>query len=150
MAERRVRRVRQTESTPAKPTMDRQSATGRLRAIPLGEGVPPLPELYDELAEMTDVLLGRGPAPLDAGHITLLEVADAYFARASEITMLLQQAEQEGTVIKGSAHYRFRTGPLRTFMEMARQAAQLGSRRLTAEQLWFEMQRTGREYPGGS
>ncbi len=126
-------------------TKDRQSATGHLRAVPLGTGVPVLTSLVGELQDMTDVLLGREQPPIDAGHLTLMEVSDAYFARASEITMKLQQAEREGQITKGSAHYKFRTGELRTFMEMARRAAELGSRRLTEEQLHWEMQIYGRE-----
>ena len=129
-------------------TKDRQSATGHLRAIQLGSGVPPLTSLVEELQDMTDVLLGREQPPIDAGHLTLMEVADAYFARASEITMLLQQAEREGTVTRGSAHYKFRTGELRTFLEMAKRAADLGSRRLTEEQLYWEMVMHGRESKG--
>lgn len=126
-------------------TKDRQSATGHLRAVPLGSGIPNLTTLVSELQDMTDVLLGREKPPIDAGHLTLMEVADAYFARASEITLLLQKAEREGQVTKGSAHYRFRTGELRTFLEMSRRAAELGSRRLTEEQLHWEMQMYGRE-----
>lgn len=126
-------------------TKDRQSAKGYLRAVPLGTGVPNLTILVAELQDMTDVLLGREQPPIDAGHLTLMEVADAYFARASEITLLLQKSEREGQVTKGSAHYRFRTGELRTFMEMSRRAAELGSRRLTEEQLHWEMQMYGRE-----
>lgn len=132
-----------------RPTMDRQSATGHLRAVPMGTGVPAIPKMTEELMNMTDVLLGRTKPPIDAGHLTLMEVADAYFARASEMTMLLQQAEREGTVTRGSAHYKFRTGELRTFMEMAKRAADLGSRRLTEEQLHWEMQMHGRESKGG-
>jgi len=115
----------------------------------MGSGVPTLTTLCGELQDMTDVLLGREAPPIDAGHITLMEVADAYFARASEITMLLQKAEREGTITRGSAHYKFRTGELRTFMELAKRAADLGSRRLTEEQLLFEMQMHGRESKGG-
>lgn len=126
-------------------TKDRQSATGKLRAVPLGEGVPPITSMVEELQDMTDVLLGRIEPPIDAGHLTLMEVADAYFARASEMTMLLQKAEREGTITKGSSHYRFRTGELRTFLELARRASELGSRRLTEEQLVWEMQMHGRE-----
>jgi hypothetical protein len=126
-------------------TKDRQSATGNLRAVPLGSGVPPITSMVEELQDMTDVLLGREQPPIDAGHLTLMEVADAYFARASEMTMLLQQAEREGTITKGSAHYKFRTGELRTFLELARRASELGSRRLTEEQLIWEMQQHGRE-----
>ena len=126
-------------------TNDRQSSTGYLRAVPIGKGVPSIPVMLEEIQDMTDVLMGREQPPIDAGHLTLMEVADAYFARASEMTMLLQKAEREGTVTKGSAHYKFRTGELRTFMEMARRASELGSRRLTEEQLQFEMELHGRE-----
>ena len=94
---------------------------------------------------MTDVLLGREEPPIDAGHLTLYEVSDAYYARAAELTMLLQQAEREGTVLKGSSHYKFRTGELRTFLEMAKRAADLGSRRLTYESLRMEAIMLGRE-----
>lgn len=97
---------------------------------------------------MTDVLLGRTQPDIDARHLTLMEVADAYFARASEIQMLLQKAEREGTITRGSAHYKFRTGELRTFLEMSRRAAELGSRRLTEEQLVWEMEMYGRESKG--
>ena len=136
---------RRLRATGAVVTKDRQSATGKLRAVPLGAGVPAISSLVAELQDMTDVLRGRDQPPIDAGHLTLMEVADAYFARASEITMLLQQAEREGTITKGSAHYKFRTGELRTFMELARRASELGSRRLTEEQLLWEMQQHGRE-----
>lgn len=134
----------------AKPlvTRDRQSSTGHLRAVRLGEGIPSLVELVDELQSMTDVLLGRTQPDIDARHLTLMEVADAYFARASEIQMLLQKAEREGTITRGSAHYKFRTGELRTFLEMSRRAAELGSRRLTEEQLVWEMEMYGRESKG--
>lgn len=120
----------------------------RLRTFRLGEGVPPIPEMMNELQDMTDVLMGREDPPANAGYLTLMEVADAYFARASELTMLLQQAEREGRVVKGSAHYKFRTGELRTFMEMSKRASDLGSRRLTQAQLDYEMQQFGRESKG--
>jgi hypothetical protein len=126
-------------------TTDKQSSSGKLRAVPLGDGLPSLTTLVGELQDMTDVLLGREEPPINAGNITLMEVADAYFARASEITQLLQKAEREGQVTKGSAHYKFRTGELRTFLEMARRAADLGSRRLTEERLHWEMLMHGRE-----
>lgn len=119
-----------------------------LRAIPLGEGLPSIPEMVLELQNMTDVLMGRKPPPVDAKHLTLMEVADAYFSRASEMTMLLQQMEREGKINRGSKHYKFRTGELRTFLEMAKRAADLGSRRLTEAQIIFEMERYGRESKG--
>ena len=126
-------------------TKDTQSAKGHLRAVPLGAGVPSLTVMASEIQDMTDVLLGRVAPPIDAGHLTLMEVADAYYARAAELTMLLQRAEREGQVTKGSAHYKFRTGELRTFLEMAKRSADLGSRRLTHESLMIEAIMLGRE-----
>jgi hypothetical protein len=41
-------------------------------------------------------------------------------------------------VIRGSPYYKFRTGQLRSFIEMAKLMAELGSRRLTQERLLFE------------
>lgn len=116
-----------------------------LRAVRLGEGMPPLPNLMSEIEDMKDVLLGRVPPPIDKGILTLMEVASAYHARALEITMELQRAERDGTVLKGSAHYKFRTGELRTFTDMAKAAADLGSRRLSSEQLMFDQARFGRD-----
>lgn len=120
----------------------------RVRAVPMGVGIPNITKLQSELLDMTDVLMGRTEPPIDAGHLTLMEVADAYFARASEITMLIQKSEREGFTTRGDALYHFRTGEVRTFMEMAKKAAELGSRRLTKEQLQFEMEQHGRESKG--
>lgn len=122
---------------------------GRLRAFKLGEGVPSIPQMVLEIQDMIDVLMGRNDPPVELGHMTMMEVADGYFARASELTMDLQRLEREGRIMRGSAHMKFRTGELRTFMEMAKRAADLGSRRLTAAQLQYEMEQFGRESKGG-
>jgi hypothetical protein len=37
--------------------------------------------------------------------------------------------------MRGSALYKFRTGELRSFIELSKRASELGSRRLTQEQL---------------
>lgn len=120
------------------------SAT-RLRAFRLGDGLPNIPKMMEELQNYTDVLLGRVPPPVPQGTITLMETADAYYARAAEMTMLLQQGEREGHILRGSAHYKFRTGELRTFLELAKRASDLGSRRITYEQMKGEAERYGRE-----
>lgn len=120
----------------------------RLRAIELGEGMPNLTQLAVELQDMTDVLMGRVDPPIHHGTLTLMEVADAYYARASELTMLLHQLERRGQITRSSAHYKFRTGELRDFREMCAKAADLGSRRLTDEQLRYEMAKFGRESKG--
>lgn len=114
----------------------------------VGEGLPSIPSMMKELKDMTDVLMGRVEPPIDAGFITLMEVADTYFSRAAEMTMLIQEGEREGTIAKGSKHYKFRTGELRTFMELSKHASDLGSRRLTSESLQFEMSIHGRESLG--
>lgn len=126
----------------------RPVSRGRLRAFRVGSGLPPIPKMMEELQDMTDVLLGREDPPLQAGYLTLMETADAYYARASELTMKILEAEREGTVAKGTAYYKFRTGELRTFMEMAKRAADLGSRRLTDEALRFDKSKYGRESLG--
>lgn len=140
---KRVRKLKKPPKSPERTsTRTRTEREARhVREFHVGEGLPNLTALRSELQDMTDVLLGRKPPPIDAGVLTLQEVADAYFARASELTMLIQRGESEGTVAKGSAHYKMRTGELRTFMEMAKRAADLGSRRLTREQLVVQMRR---------
>lgn len=87
--------------------------------------------MKDELQVYTDILLGRKPPPIDAGILTLMECAEAFHARAKEMEMSLLNGEAEGAILKGSGPYRFRTGALRSFIEMAAKAIDLGSRRVT-------------------
>ena len=49
--------------------------------------------------------------------------------------MLIHHDEDSGEVRRGTPYYRIRTGVLRTFIDMARKLADLGSRRLTQEDL---------------
>lgn len=121
---------------------------GRLRAFYVGQGLPSIPVMRDEIQDMVDVLLGREDPPLDAGYLTLMETADAYYARATELTMKILEAEMDGRLPKGSNYSKFRTGELREFREMCKRAADLGSRRLTEEQLRYEMATFGRESKG--
>jgi len=81
------------------------------------------------------VLLGHEPSPLQSPYLGLQEVATAYLARAYELDMLIHHAEDSGEVRRGTPYYRIRTGVLRTFIDMARKLADLGSRRLTQEDL---------------
>lgn len=110
-----------------------------MRPFPIGSGTT-LREWQLELDEMREVLLGRQPPPISSGVLTLMEVADAYCSRAREMEQLLLRAEADGTVIKGSKQYRFRTGELRSFIEMARGAVELGSRRVTAAKMEWDME----------
>ena len=85
----------------------------KVRYFQLGEGLSNVSSMREEIADMTDVLMGREDPPV-AGRLSLMEVADAYFARACEMTGLIQGKELDGSVDKGSVLYKFRTGELRT------------------------------------
>ena len=92
-----------------------------------------------EIDEYVSVLLGREDPPLDRGELTLIEYANAVYSRGMELTMLLQRAESDGHITKGSKQYKFRTGELRNFCELAQRAIDLGSRRLTAAKMEYDM-----------
>ena len=112
----------------------------RLTDVDVLDGLPSVDELHDELLGYANVILGRADPPLqlDGFYLDLMEVAAAYYARAKEIDMLIHWEEQNRRVIRGSPYYKFRTGQLRSFMEMAKMMADLGSRRLTQERLLIE------------
>lgn len=101
----------------------------------LGDGLPKVDDLVEEIHGYTEVLLGRVEPPLDAGIASLMECADAYFARACEIDILIHQGEREFKIGKGDPLYKFRTGELRTFLDMTKRAAEMGSRRITLAQM---------------
>lgn len=134
-----ARRIRRPGVAPSHPDQEHSPLGGRLREIQTKAGLNPIEEMEEELEGYMDVLMGRVPPPIAAGHLTLMEVADAYFARASEMQFHILKAEREGAVLKGNPYYRFRTGELRTFLELTKRAAELGSRRLTQARLLFEM-----------
>lgn len=75
--------------------------------------------------------------------MTLMEVAEAYHARASEIAALIQRAEASGVIIKSSAHSKFRTGELRTFVEAVKRTIDLGSRRITTAAMEYQYEEFG-------
>lgn len=116
----------------------------KLRSFRVGEGLPNLTLLSNELLDMNDVLMGRKEPPV-TGVLALMETADAYFARASEIEILIQKAVREGRISSSNPYNKFRTGELRNFKELAKRAADLGSRRLTAAALDFQKAQKGRE-----
>jgi hypothetical protein len=105
-----------------------------------------LEDMEAELDEYRDVLLGRAEAPL-AGPMALMECANAYHARASEMAQLILRGERDGQIAASSPLKRFRTGELRFFLEMASRAIDLGSRRLTQLREESEAARYGREAP---
>lgn len=111
----------------------------RLMDTEVLEGLPGVEEIHDELLGYANVLLGRADPPTEMDTVLdLMEVAGAYYARAKEIEMLIHWEEQNRRVIRGSPYYKLRTGQLRSFIEMAKMLAELGSRRLTQERLMFE------------
>lgn len=116
-----------------------------LRDALVGAGIPNIDEIRNELDDYTDILMGREEPDQHYGFMSLMEVADAFYARAQELTMLIQRAEADGVVSKASPYYKLRTGELRTFAEMAKRAADLGSRRLSAAQLEHDQATYGRE-----
>jgi hypothetical protein len=112
----------------------------RLMDIELEIGLPNVNDLSDEIQHMTNVILGRLESPLESPYLALAEVATAYYCRAQEIDMLIHKGNREGVIMNGSPLDLFRVRELRAFIEIAKKAAELGSRRLTQEQL-MEQQR---------
>ena len=107
----------------------------RLTEVQTALGLPDVDDLWKEIHGYMDVLLGREESPIDSPYLNLLEVSTAYYCRAQEIDALIHAGEREGVIAKGSPYYKFRTGELRSFIELSRRSAELGSRRLTQEQL---------------
>ena len=111
-----------------------------IRKFSINGGLPSLPNMRIELDEYIEVLLGRQTPPIENGELTLMEYSNAVYSRAMELTMMIQRAESDGQVLKGSRYYKFRTGELRTFTELALRAIDLGSRRVTWAQMEYSMQ----------
>lgn len=115
----------------------------RLSEVRVEAGLPDVEVLKDELIGYTHVLIGRRESPLDSPYLALQEVATAYHSRAREMEMLIYDAEADGTVKAGSPLYKFRTGRLRSFIEMTKRLAELGSRRMSQEALLYEQRLEG-------
>lgn len=111
----------------------------RMTDVPLNEGLRDVEDLQEELLEYANVLLGRVDPPIDSPYLSMMELATAYHARALEIEMMIHWEEQQHRVIRGHPLYKFRTGQLRSFIELSKKMADLGSRRLTQEQMLTEM-----------
>lgn len=112
---------------------------GSVRAFHVGAGFN-VPQMSQELSGYTDVLLGRALPPVDVGVMTLMEIAEAYHARAREMEMEILEAERMGAVLPKSGPYKFRTGKLRSFIEMTKETIDLGSRRVTYAQYMLREQ----------
>jgi len=124
----------------ARPTRAHAQFGTQAITTPTAQGLPEVDDLWEELQGYVDIILGREEPPIDyPAYLALAEIATAYYCRGQEIEMMIHNAEREGVVMRGSALYRFRTGELRSFIELAKRAAELGSRRLTQEQLLYQM-----------
>lgn len=107
----------------------------RLSSVPVGLDLPPVDELWEEIQGYIDVILGREESPIESPYLSLAEVATVYYCRAQEMDARIHAGERSGDIVKGSPYYKFRTGELRSFIELSKKAADLGSRRLTQETL---------------
>ena len=92
-----------------------------------------------ELDGYNNVIFGREETPIKNGVSTMYELAVAYYARAKEIEMYCKKFES-GIDVGKTRHpiYRFRTGQLNVFIEMVKELAKLGSRRITVAQMMLQ------------
>ena len=110
----------------------------KLSSVYVELGLPPVGDLWEEIQGYIDVILGRVESPIDSPYLSMAEVATAYYGRGQEIDALIHKGERLGDIQKGSPYYKFRTGELRSFLELSKRASELGSRRLTQERLLFD------------
>lgn len=115
-----------------------------LTSVKVEAGLPEVEVLVEELLHYANVLLGREPSPIESPYLALQEVATAYHSRAREIEMQIYELEKEGVIMRGSKLYKFRTGQLQSFIELSKRCAELGSRRLSQEQLLHSARLEGR------
>lgn len=73
--------------------------------------------------------------PVESPYLSLMEVAVAYYSRALEIDALIHEGEETKAIRKVDPYYKVRVGPLRSFLEAAKKHCDLGSRRLTQEEI---------------
>lgn len=115
-----------------------------LTEVPVGDGLPEPGEIIDELLYYSEVLLGKEPPPYEGGgYLDMMEIAAAFRGRAMYLDQKILGEEQAGKVPRGHPYYRIRTGQLRTFIEMSKMMFDLGSRRLTHEDLLHQMRDDG-------
>jgi hypothetical protein len=102
-------------------------------AVPIGDGLPAVDDLWTEIRGYLDVLVGRLPSPIQSPYLSMQEVATGYYGRAREIEMLIARAERKGLVKAKDPYYSFRRNELAAFIRLAGRCCDLGSRRLTEE-----------------
>jgi len=104
-----------------------------------GNAMETIRNFENEIEGYTDTLFGRTKSRVEAGVSSLYEIAVAYYARAKEIEMYCKKFES-GIDIGKTKHplYKFRTGQLNAFIEMVKEIAKLGSRRITMAQIMLQ------------
>ena len=102
-----------------------------MQKFPLKRGLSDAKSLHKEIDEYIDVLMGHINPPISDGVDTLFEVSSTYLARAKEIEIKLLERERNGTIPAGDELKKFRTGELRSFIELCKSAQNQGSRRIT-------------------
>jgi hypothetical protein len=122
-----------------------KSYKGKLRDFHIPKGLPTPTEIRDELEGYEDILNGRQDPPLDRGIMTLMETAEGYFSRACEIERQILRGKAEGWLPKTAGYESLRTQEIRSFKELAKAATELGSRRITYENLRFQQETRGLE-----
>jgi hypothetical protein len=118
----------------------RRSFARPLTEVPVLEGLGSVDDIMDELLEMTQVILGRKKPPVDFGVMTRHEVALAYFARVTEIELLIYEHERKKLGVKGDPFTQLRTKQVRAMLEMLKTQVSAGSRQLTHEMHLYKMQ----------
>lgn len=140
MAKRVVRKKKRSITRP--PQVNYK---GRLRQFDIPDGLPSPREIREELKEYRDVLEGRLDPPMQKGVMTLMEVAEGYFSRACSIEMEILEALNTEVIDKSHPLNAVRTQEIRVFKELSKGAAELGSRRITFENLRFQQENRGLE-----
>jgi hypothetical protein len=131
-------RIKRNEDQPSVVAPGHVQFSQRVTDVPLGVSLPTPDEIKEELLGYCDVLLGRVDPPIGSPYLGLAELATAYYARACELDILIHEEERAHRVIRGTPYYQVRTGALRSFIEMSKKMADLGSRRMTQEQLLYQ------------
>ena len=105
----------------------------------IGNSMEQVRNFERELDGYNNVIFGREKTPITNGVSTMYELAVAYYARAKEIEMYCKKFES-GIDIGKTKHpiYKFRTGQLNVFIEMVKELAKLGSRRITVAQMMLQ------------
>ena len=102
-----------------------------MQKFPIKKGLSNVEALHEEVNEYIDVLLGHISPPIPDGIDTLFEVSSTYLARAKEIEIKLLERERSGSIASSDDLKKFRTGELRSFIELCKSGQNQGSRRIT-------------------